>query len=89
MKIKVKYKKLGKQKAWGLADSDGTIYIDPRLKGKKALEILIHECLHVLWKEEDEEQVINKSISLCNAIWQQRYRRIEEDKQQPLQDGSL
>lgn len=89
MKIKVKYKKLGKQKAWGLANSDGTIYIDPRLKGKKALEILIHECLHVLWEEEDEQQVINKSISLCNAIWQQRYRRIEEDKQQPLQDGSL
>lgn len=89
MKIKVKYKKLGKQKAWGLADSDGTVYIDPRLKGKKALEILIHECLHVLWKEEDEEQVVNKSISLCNAIWQQRYRRIEEDKEQPLQDGSL
>jgi hypothetical protein len=89
VKIKVKYKKLGKQKAWGLADSDGTVYIDPRLKGKKALEILIHECLHVLWKEEDEEQVVNKSISLCNAIWQQRYRRIEEDKEQPLQDGSL
>lgn len=89
MKIKVKYKKLGKEKAWGLADSNGTIYIDPRLKGKKALEILIHECIHILWKEEEEEDVINKSISLCNAIWQQRYRRIEEDKEQPLQDGSL
>lgn len=89
MKIKVKYKKLGKEKAWGLADSNGTVYIDPRLKGKKALEILIHECIHILWKEEEEEDVINKSISLCNAIWQQRYRRIEEDKEQPLQDGSL
>jgi hypothetical protein len=89
VKIKVKYKKLGKEKAWGLADSNGTIYIDPRLKGKKALEILIHECIHILWKEEEEEDVINKSISLCNAIWQQRYRRIEEDKEQPLQDGSL
>ena len=89
MKIKVKYKKLGKEKAWGLADSDGTVYIDPRLKGKKALEILIHECVHVLWQHEEEEDVINKSISLCNAIWQQRYRRIEEDKEQPLQDGSL
>ena len=89
MKIKVKYKKLGKEKAWGLADSDGTVYIDPRLKGKKALEILIHECIHILWKDEEEEEVINKSISLCNAIWQQRYRRIEEEKEQPLQDGSL
>jgi len=89
VKIKVKYKKLGKEKAWGLADSDGTVYIDPRLKGKKALEILIHECIHILWKDEEEEEVINKSISLCNAIWQQRYRRIEEEKEQPLQDGSL
>jgi hypothetical protein len=89
VKIKVKYKKLGKEKAWGLADSSGTVYIDSRLKGKKALEILIHECIHILWKDEEEEEVINKSISLCNAIWQQRYRRIEEDKEQPLQDGSL
>ncbi len=89
MKIKVKYKKLGKEKAWGLADSSGTVYIDPRLKGKKALEILIHECIHLLWEEEEEDDVIEKSVALCNAIWQQRYRRIEEDKEQPLQDGSL
>lgn len=89
MKIKVKYKKLGKQKAWGLADSDGTVYIDPRLKGKKALEILIHESMHCLWKEEEEDTIISKSISLTNAIWSQRYRRIEEEKEQPLQDGTL
>ena len=89
VKIKVKYKKLGKERAWGLADSDGTVYIDSRLKGKKALEILIHECVHLLWKEENEEEVISKSISLCNAIWNQRYRRIEEDKEQLLQDGTL
>ncbi len=89
MKIKVKYKKLGKEKAWGLADSSGTVYIDPRLKAKKHLEILIHECIHLLWEEEDEDDVIEKSVALCNAIWQQRYRRIEEDKEQPLQDGSL
>lgn len=89
MKIKVKYKKLGKEKAWGLADSDGTVYIDPRLKGKKALEILIHECIHILWENDSEEEVIKKSVALCNTLWNQRYRRIEEDKEQPLQDGSL
>lgn len=89
MKIKVKYKKLGKEKAWGLADSNGTVYIDSRLKGKKALEILIHECIHLLWENDSEEDVIKKSVALCNTIWNQRYRRIEEDKEQPLQDGSL
>jgi hypothetical protein len=89
VEIKVKYQKLGKQKVWGLADSEGIIYLDSRLKGKKHLEILIHESLHLLYPEADEDEIVNKSISLCNLIWKQRYRRIEEDKKEPLQDGSL
>jgi hypothetical protein len=87
--IKVKYKKLGKEKVWGLADSEGIVYLDSRLKGKKHLEILIHELLHLLWKEATEEEVVEKSIILCNIIWQQRYRRIEDDKKEPLQDGTI
>jgi len=89
VEIKVKYQKLGKQKVWGLADSEGIIYLDSRLKGKKHLEILIHESLHLLYPEADEDEIVNKSISLCNLIWKQRYRRIEEDKKEPLQDGTL
>ena len=89
MEIKVKYQKLGKQKVWGLADSEGIIYLDSRLKGKKHLEILIHESLHLLYPDAEEDEIVNKSISLCNLIWKQRYRRIEEDKKEPLQDGSL
>ena len=89
MEIKVKYQKLGKQKVWGLADSEGIIYLDSRLKGKKHLEILIHESLHLLYPDADEDEIVNKSISLCNLIWKQRYRRIEEDKKEPLQDGTL
>ncbi len=89
MEIKVKYQKLGKQKVWGLADSEGVIYLDSRLKGKKHLEILIHESLHLLYPDAEEEEVEEKSISLCNLIWKQRYRRIEEDKKEPLQDGTL
>lgn len=87
--IKVKYKKLGKEKVWGLADSEGIIYLDTRLKGKKHLEILIHETLHLLYPEDSEDEIVKKSVSLCNIIWQQRYRRIEEDKKEPLQDGTL
>jgi hypothetical protein len=89
VEIKVKYQKLGKQKVWGLADSEGVIYLDSRLKGKKHLEILIHESLHLLYPEAEEDEIVNKSISLCNLIWKQRYRRIEEDKKEPLQDGTL
>jgi hypothetical protein len=87
--IKVRYKKLGKEKVWGLADSEGIIYLDSRLKGKKHLEILIHEALHLLYPEDSEEDVILKSIELCQLIWQQRYRRIEDDKKEPLQDGTI
>ena len=89
MEIKVIYKKLGKEKVWGLADSTGIIYLDSRLKGKKHLEILIHESLHLLYPEAEEDEIVNKSISLCNIIWKQRYRRIEDDKKEPLQDGTL
>jgi hypothetical protein len=89
VEIKVIYKKLGKEKVWGLADSEGVIYLDSRLKGKKHLEILIHESLHLLYPEAEEDEIVNKSISLCNLIWKQRYRRIEEDKKEPLQDGTL
>lgn len=86
--IKIKYKKLGKEKVWGLADSEGIIYLDTRLKGKKHLEILIHETLHLLYPEDSEELIVEKSISLTNLIWSQRYRRIEDDQKEPLQDGS-
>ena len=37
-RIKIKYCKLGKQKVWGFAHSDGLIEIDERLKGKKKLD---------------------------------------------------
>ena len=87
--IKVKYKKLGKEKVWGLADSDGIIYLDTRLNGIKHLEILIHESLHLLYPEDSEELIVEKSISLTKLIWSQRYRRIEEDKKEPLQDGTI
>jgi hypothetical protein len=73
VEIKVKYQKLGKQKVWGLADSEGIIYIDSRLKGKKHLEILIHEALHILLPEAEEDEIVEKSIALTNLIWKQRY----------------
>ena len=88
MKIKIIHKKLGREKAYGMADSDGTVYIEPRLKGKKHCEILLHECLHVLNPEDSEEAIIDKSVTLCKILWKLGYRRVDNSNKVPLQDGS-
>jgi len=54
VRIKIIYKKLGREQAHGIAESDGNIYLDPRLKGKKHLEIMIHEILHILNPTDSE-----------------------------------
>lgn len=88
MKIKVIYKKLGREQAYGIAESDGTIYIDPRLRGRKELEILIHETYHLLQPEASEEEVIEKSVTLTKLLWRMGYRKIDNSKHLPFQDGS-
>lgn len=87
-KIRIKYRKLGKEKAWGIAHSDGLIEIDPSVKSKKHLEIVIHEVLHILFPEASEQEIISKSITLTKILWSEHYRRIEPEVHQPLQDGS-
>ena len=57
-RIKIIYRKLGKEKAYGMASSDGIIEIDSRLKGKKHLEILLHELGHLLNPKDSEETVM-------------------------------
>ncbi len=88
MKIKIVYKKLGREQAHGIAESDGIVYLDSRLKGKKHLEILLHECLHILNPEDSEEAIIDKSVTLCKLLWKQGYRRVDNSNDVPLQDGS-
>jgi len=88
MRIKIIYKKLGREQAHGIAESDGIIYIDPRLKGKKHCEILIHETLHLLNPNDSELSIIKKSITLVNILWKEGYRKIDDSNDMPLQDGS-
>jgi len=89
MRIRIIYKKLGKEKAHGIASSDGEILIDSRLKGKKHLEILIHEVMHLLNPKDSEEAIIKKSITLTKILWKEGYRRIDNSEDMPLQDGSI
>lgn len=84
--FKVIESKLGRNKAWGMAHADDNIIeIDARLKGKKRLEILIHEALHLLNPEMSEEDVILQSQKICLTLWKLNYRQVDNDQSQPLQ----
>lgn len=85
-KIKIIRRKLGREKIWGQAHDH--IELDSRLKGKKELEIILHEAMHILFPEQEEEEVIKKSILLTNTLWYEGYRKIDNDEKHPLQDGS-
>lgn len=86
-RFKVIYKNL--KKVWGYADLEtNEIHIDQKAKGKKHLEILIHESAHLLWPDESEESIVRKSIMLTNTLWSENYRRIDNRNDLPLQDGT-
>jgi len=89
VRIKIIYRKLGKEQAYGIASSDGVIEIDERLKGKKHCEILIHEILHLLNPKDDEKTIIRKSVTLTKILWNEGYRRVDDTNDEPLQDGSM
>jgi hypothetical protein len=89
VKIKIIYRKLGKEQAYGISSSDGVIEIDERLRGKKAMEILIHELLHLTNPKDDEKTIIRKSVTLTKVLWNEGYRKIDDTIDLPLQDGSI
>ena len=89
MRIKIIYRKLGKEQAYGISSSDGVIEIDERLRGKKAMEILIHELLHLTNPKDDEKTIICKSVTLTKVLWNEGYRKIDDTIDLPLQDGSI
>lgn len=83
MNPKVEYKKLGRENAWGLAyDELRKIVLDPRLFGKKHLNISIHELLHIQNPEWSETKVKQKSKELANFLWGLHYRRVDNREKQ-------
>lgn len=76
---KVSYKKLGKMRAWGQYHSNNTIDIDLRLKGKKQLEIYIHELSHGLFPEFSEDKIIQISRVITDFLWDLNYRKVDNE----------
>lgn len=86
-RYRIIYKNL--KKVWGYANTDNkTIEMDKRARGKKHLEISVHESLHLMFPYLDEEEIESKSIILTNTLWHEKYRRVDDTNHQPLQDGS-
>lgn len=75
---KVENKKLGRHKAWGLADAGNkTVELDSSLKGYRRLLYLIHEHLHVIHPDYSETKVRRLSSKYARVVWQDGFRRVE------------
>lgn len=78
IKIQIRHRKLGREKADGLAwKEDRVIEIDERIKGKNHLETVIHEVQHVQNPKWPEIMVQGKSQELAEVLWEMGYRRCE------------
>ena len=70
-------KDFGRSRQWGEADSEtGYIYISPKCKGIKDLEIRLHEGIHIHcpYFSESEVEIIGADFSYVMGEWLQEAR---------------
>ncbi len=78
--VKVVWRKLGREKAWGQATiGEDLIEIDPRLGAKRQLEVLCHEQVHLIFPSASEPEVDKAGKALAKMLWAQDYRRVVMD----------
>jgi len=76
--IKVKYVKLGRQKAWGQAYKESNlIEIEKRARGKLRMRSLLYEGLHCCCPEYKEYRIRKIEKLLSDMLWEQGYRRVK------------
>jgi hypothetical protein len=79
--ITVKFGKLGKYKADGLAYADKRkIIIDSRLTGVELLETILHEILHIQQPDLSEEAVLRYSKETAEILWKIGYHLTDSGK---------
>ena len=80
--MKTVEKKLGRQRALGLAETDASgqnlIVVDPRQHSQERLDTLIHEALHHIRPDWQEAYVARTSRKIARIIWRDRWRRVEK-----------
>lgn len=76
-KTKVVYKRL--RNYWGLAYVDqNKIELYDGLKGKKHLEILIHEKLHLMFPDIEEKAILRMGKDMSDILWKEGYRLLKK-----------
>lgn len=76
--IKVIHRKLGREKADGLAWKDYRIIeIDERLTGKDYLETIIHEVAHVQFPKLPEITIEARAREMANILWGLGFRWVD------------
>jgi hypothetical protein len=76
-KLTLRRRKLGKERAVGLAHPDGLIEIDSRERGRELLDTTLHEALHVVFGDLEEEEVVQIAGVLTDLLWNDHWRRVE------------
>jgi hypothetical protein len=82
-KVKVIWRPLGKERAWGQATTDPAhpvIEVDPRLSPRRELEVLVHEAIHICWPDKAEKDVDRAGKLISSVLWQENYRRVLQGK---------
>jgi len=76
-RLSVRHRKLGRERAYGIAYSNGVIEVDPRQDPQEYLDTLIHELLHQAAPTSylDEEAVVEVAQVLTKHLWESGYRR--------------
>lgn len=78
MATKVVVRKLGREKALGLAYKEhDEIHLDKRLKGKEFISVALHELLHIHFPELTEAKVNSVSIKMAKVLWDLKLRRLD------------
>jgi hypothetical protein len=83
---RVVFRPLGKERAHGQAHvcpsnpaQRGLIEIDPRLRGRRLLEVAIHEMLHQIFPAMGEEDVRRAGRWIALSLWAWGVRLDEDD----------
>ena len=78
-KIKLEDKRLGREKAHGLAfHGESKIQIDPTQCSKMRLDTVLHEGIHILDPNLSELKVRAYANRLAELLWKDRWRRLEK-----------
>jgi hypothetical protein len=75
--LKIRDRKLGKEKAHGMAHAPDLIEVDPSQNSRERLDTVCHEALHLLLPSEPEVRIIALANRMSDLLWRDRWRRIE------------